>query len=373
MIKMIHSVYIHIPFCKHICSYCDFCKVLYDSSLVDAYLAQLALEVKEKYQQEEIRTIYIGGGTPSSLTLAQLQRLFTIIDSFQLAANCEITIEANFDSLTEEKIAYLSQKVNRISLGVETISSKLQSVIGRVELQTDIRKKISLLRQYQINNINLDIMYALPGETLADVEADVDFLLPLDVPHISAYSLILEDHTLLSLQKPKLISEELDEKMYRLIETKLEKAGYHHYEVSNYAKPGSYACHNLVYWTNQYYYGFGVGAASYLPGKRITNSRSLTKYLQGIRDYEQEIITNQDAIEYEIIVGLRLASGIDKQAFMKRYQIPLSACYAYQSLVEKGLLEETRNHVLVTKSYQYVLNEVILQFLDTKIANKCLA
>lgn len=364
----VSSVYIHIPFCKSICNYCDFCKVFYQKNLVDKYLDCLEEEIKSVYQKEVIRTLYIGGGTPSSLSLSQLKRLFEIIEIFHLSKTCEITMEANFDSLDEEKIIFLKDKINRISLGIETIDVHLQEMIGRHVSKDHIRKIISLLKQYGILNINVDLMYALPKETLKQLETDIAFLLSLDVCHISTYSLILEDHTIFDLKSYLSVDEELDAKMYEMIETRLTSSGYHHYEISNYAKDGYESKHNLVYWKNEYYYGFGVGASSYLLDKRCSTSRSLTKYLDGNIKQDIEKVSMDDCMEYEIMLGLRLDKGVSKSKFKEKFQKEVMDAYNYQSLVQKGYLEENKGSIFIKKRYFYVSDEITLKFLSMKIS-----
>ena len=360
---MANAVYIHIPFCQHICNYCDFCKVFYQAEFANLYLEQLQQEILTTYQNEEISTIYIGGGTPSCLSVPQLKRLFSILSIFKLSNDAEICMEANFDSLDEEKIKYLSKKIHRISLGVETICPRLQSIIGRKQDPKDITHTIGLLKEYGLNNINVDLIYGLPTQTISDLVLDLDFILSLDVCHISLYSLILEEHTKLYLEKTKPISEELDLKMYQLIEKTLTAHGFIHYEISNYAKPYCASKHNLIYWKNQHYYGFGVGAASYLGNKRMTNSRSFTAYLDGKMTKEIESLTKEDELEYEIMLAFRLQEGLDKKAFEKRFSHPLSFYYAYEPLVKQQILQEDATFLRVHPSYWYVLNEVIVAFL----------
>ena len=372
---MAKACYIHIPFCESICSYCDFCKVFYREDLAASYLERLEQEIKQKYQGEVLDTLYFGGGTPSSLSPSLLKRLFSLCSLFSLAPSCEITMEANIESLTEEKVKMMKKfGVNRVSLGMETTVSSLQQVLERPFSKESFQKACSLFRKHGISNINVDLMYALPCETLDDLKTDLDFLCSLQVPHISTYSLILEEHTKLKIQKIKPIAEELDLAMYQEIEKRLKQEGYQHYEISNFSKEGYFSRHNLTYWKNEEYYGFGLGAASYLFPYRRGNTKSLTKYLQGEFSFSEEKVSREDAMDYEVMLGLRLMKGIDKKAFQKKYGVYLSSVYDYSSLIEKKVLTETSSFVALEKEYYYVLNEVIVAFLDRKretVANKC--
>lgn len=364
---MAKAVYIHIPFCQTICSYCDFCKVYYQKKWVKPYIEALKEEITRTYQGEKITSLYIGGGTPSCLSSSELNDFFSLLSLFHFSSNYEFTMEATIETLTEEKIKLMREYgVNRVSIGLETSHHQLLSLMGRVLDIRQVKEVFHLLKKYQLTNINLDLMYALPTENIEMVKEDLAFLLSLNPTHISTYSLILEEHTKLALSKPTLIEEEQDLKMYQLICETLEKQGYNHYEVSNFAKEGYVAKHNLVYWNNEEYYGFGVGAGSYLSKVRRTNTRSITQYLENHYKGEEEILTVAEIIDYEIILGLRKIKGLEKEVFKKKYKESLETVFQYHSLVEKGLLIEEKGCVRVAPNYIYVLNEVILAFLKTK-------
>ena len=364
------TVYIHIPFCRKICAYCDFCKVLYNKEYVMSYLKALEEEIISTYKGEEITTIYIGGGTPSSLSEEELIKLFEILKHFHLAQNYELTFEANSDSLNEEKIKILKKYgVNRVSIGLETTKQNLQKILKRTTDQTEVKTTVVTLRKHGITNINLDLIYAIPSETIKDLTSDLTFLLKLNVPHISTYSLIIEDNTLLKIKGLKNISLSLDRKMYDHITKTLEKNGYNHYEISNFAKKGYESRHNLKYWQNKQYYGFGVGASSYLNNTRYTTTRSLTKYLKGKSLTNGEHLSLADTINYEVILNLRTSYGINKEEFLKKYHQSIDSFFNYKDLVTKKILTETEETIAVNKEYYYVLNEVILKFLNTLQTN----
>ena len=239
--EQIKSIYIHIPFCESICSYCDFCKLFYNKNLAKAYLKELEKEIKNNYKGEEISTIYIGGGTPTSLSYEELSFLFSMLKNIKLANNYEFTIEANVDSLNIDKIKLLKDnKVNRISIGVETFNDNYQKLINRKVSFKTLEDTIELLRDNGINNINLDLMYGFNDESIEVLDKDLEYLLNLNIPHISIYSLIIEDNTILKIDNYKRLDDDDDQLLYKYIEEKLEKNNYHHYEISNYAKDDYY-------------------------------------------------------------------------------------------------------------------------------------
>ncbi len=292
---MANSIYIHIPFCSSICSYCDFCKVFYNEELASNYLDTLKKEVIDNYNNEELYTLYIGGGTPSSLSLSNLNKLFDIIKLFNLSNIKEFTFECNIQDINRDLLKLLKDnKVNRLSIGIETINKEGQLLLNRVISKDDITDKINLAKEY-FDNINLDLIYAYKGETLEILKEDLDFITSFEPEHISCYSLILEEHTKLYIDKIEPIDEELDNKMYEYIMSYLKEMGYNHIEVSNFAKEGYKPLHNLVYWDNKEYYGFGAGASGYINGIRYSNTRSITKYINGElnRDIE-EVDINKD-------------------------------------------------------------------------------
>ncbi len=370
MSSKLDAVYIHIPFCNYICAYCDFCKVFYNKEYVSKYLDALEKEIKVNYKGEVITSLYIGGGTPSSLSIDELKKLFNIISVFNLSKDCEITMETNADSLSLDKIKLLKDfRVNRVSLGVETINENLQDILERRTSKDVVIKCINNLKNIGITNINVDLIYAIEGETLNDLKKDIDFLLSLDVPHISTYSLIIEDNTKLKLNGIENIDKSLDRCMYDFISKTLKDNGYIHYEISNFAKPNFSSKHNLKYWYNLEYYGFGVGASSYIDNIRYSNTRSITNYIGGKTIIDKDIVTIKDKIFYEIMLGFRTNMGINKNNFKNKYNINIEEIFNYKLLVNNNILEETSNYLKVREEYFYVLDEVILKFLETLQTN----
>ena len=364
MQSSVDAVYIHIPFCNYICAYCDFCKVFYNKRLVNDYLEALNKEIKANYKGEVITSLYIGGGTPSSLSLDELEKLFCIINIFNLSEDCEFTMEANADSLSLDKIKLFKKYgVNRVSLGVETINNKLQDVLERRTSKDSIITCINNLKKEGITNINVDLIYAIIGETLNDLKEDLNFLLSLDVPHISTYSLIIEDNTKLKINNVKNIDKTLDRKMYDMISSILKNNNYIHYEISNFSKEGYHSKHNLKYWYNLEYYGFGVGASSYIDNIRYTNTRSITNYIKGKTILDKEILTIKDKMFYEVMLNLRTNRGIDKETFKDKYKINIEDIFNYKDLVNNNILEEDDIYLRVCEDYFYVLDEIICKIM----------
>ena len=304
-------VYIHIPFCKNICTYCDFCKQLYNETNVIKYLNSLELEIKDRYNDEEVDTLYIGGGTPSSLSMLELKRLFEIIKILKMDNLKEFTFECNVNDINEELIMFLkNNKVNRLSIGVESFNKDKLKFMERYADFVDVKEKIQMIREKEISNINLDLMYGIPGETLKDLKKDLNLMLKLKPDHISTYSLILEEYTKLSVNQVKPIDEELELEMYNYIRNKLKNKKYNHYELSNFCLNNKESLHNLNYWNNEEYYGFGLSAHGYIDGIRYENTKNFNKYIENNFVSKQDIIGVKEKQENELILGFRKIKGI---------------------------------------------------------------
>ena len=357
---MVKSVYIHIPFCKNICSYCDFCKFFYKKEWINKYLDSLEKEIKENYKNELIDNIYIGGGTPSSLNIDELEKLFSIINLINLNKKYEFTIEFNIEDIDIKKLELCKKnKVNRISVGVESFDKNNLEFLGR-RTDINIEDKIKLTKKY-FSNINIDLIYALPNQSIKNLEQDLNKYLKLDIPHISCYSLILEEHTKLHNLGIKPISDELDLEMYNLINKKLKD--YDHYEISNYSKKGYESRLNLTYWNNEEYYGFGVGASGYLNNIRYTNSKNIIDYMNGLFKRKEEIVSKDDLISYELILGFRKIKGININEFKKKYNIDIMNLYNIKELVDKDLLKINNDYIYINSNYLYMSNEILVNFI----------
>ena len=359
---MTKSVYIHIPFCKNICSYCDFCKFIYNEKWVGAYLTGLNNEIKDRYMDDPIKTIYIGGGTPSVLSIDELKRLFKIISVFNTNDLEEFTFECNLSDINEGLLEILkNNKVNRLSIGIQSFNEKNLEFMERNADFKDALKKVDLCHQYGFNNINLDLMYAIPGETLKDLKKDLDLFLKLNPTHISTYSLILEDHTKLSSKNVSYIEEELDYEMFKLISKKLNSAN--HYEISNFSIPGYESKHNLVYWNNEEYYGFGLGASGYIDDIRYQNTKNLKEYLLGNYVLEKEILGLKEKMDYEIMLGLRKLKGINILEFKNKYSKDIEEVYNLKPLLKSKDLIKKKGYIFINPQKIYIMNEILIKII----------
>ena len=357
------SIYIHIPFCNSICTYCDFCKIFYNKKYINDYLNNLEQEIKVRYKSEIVNTIFIGGGTPSSLDDEELIRLMNIIEIFKLNDNYEFTVECNIESITENKLKIMKKYgVNRISIGVESFDNSIIKSLGRNHTKKDVYNKMGIVKRY-FSNINIDLIYAAYDD-INILKSDIDCFLKLDIPHISTYSLIIEDNTVLKINGMKNIDEDIDYEMYKYIEDALEKNDYIHYEISNYAKNGYQSKHNLVYWNNEEYYGFGLSSTSYINNERITNTKNLRKYLNG--EYlDTSVYEDKDIrMENEIMLGLRKLDGIDLDRFKEKFNVSLEDIYNIDNLVRNGYLIRDNNCIKINKKYMYISNEIIVRILE---------
>lgn len=358
---MSHSVYVHIPFCTHICTYCDFTKVFYQSNWVSKYLETLQKEINENYQNEIIDTIYIGGGTPSALSVIELTKLFEILKKLKTSINLEYTIECNLENLTKEKLQLFKKYgINRLSIGVQTFQNKFLKFLGRETCNTEI---ISYAKKIGFQNINIDLIYALPNQTIDDLKKDLECFLKLDVPHLSTYSLMIESHTMLYNQKVEPIDEDLDYQMYQTICKFLKNHDYEHYEISNFSKPGFESKHNLVYWNNLEYYGFGVGASGYLNGVRYANTRSITKYFNCDFREDEEYLTMQDKMAYEMILGLRKLKGVSINEFYSKYQKQIHEVFDIIELIGRKKLIKQDGYLKINEKYIYLSNDILVNFV----------
>ena len=361
---MIKSVYIHVPFCKSICSYCDFCKLFYDKKFVSVYLDALEKEINDFYLGEEVDTIYVGGGTPSALSSEELDRFFQIIKVIKRTTHCEFTFECNPEDIDDILLSKLSHYgVNRISMGVESFNKDNLKFLKRVADFDDIKNKMDLIKYYGINNINLDLMYALKGETLEVLKRDVKLFLKLKPEHISTYSLIIENHTMINNDNVSYISEDLDAKMYDYICKKLKRKGYIHYEVSNFAQPGFKSRHNLCYWNNEEYYGFGLGASGYVNGFRYDNTKSLTEYEKGNFHHSEALLSQKEVMEYELMLGLRKLEGVSLEEFFDKYGVNMQDVFPIKPLIREKELIYKNGRVFINPSKIYVMNEILLKLI----------
>ncbi len=358
------SLYVHIPFCESICSYCDFCKVYYDQKQSDLYLQRLNEELSQ-IEQHHLKTIYIGGGTPSALNDEQLEKLMSMLKTYSLEVE-EYCMEVNPESMDYYKLKILKKGgVNRLSIGVQTFQNNLLKEIDRHHNATQVKNLIRYAKQIGFDNISIDLMYGLPKQTKEDIQKDIEVLQTLNLQHVSYYSLILEEGTILKYQNYQPLDDEQEYQWNFLIDEKLQELGFDKYEVSNYAKKGYESKHNLVYWHFENYYGVGLGSCGKNNHQIIEHSRSLTKYLNG--DFKTTTIdeTKEETMFNQIMMSLRLKEGLDLKKFKERYQE--DALEIYQDAIDKnkkeGRLVIEDNFLKATKEGLYVLNDILVDFM----------
>ncbi|OON97666.1 MAG: hypothetical protein ATN31_07915 [Candidatus Epulonipiscioides saccharophilum] len=402
------GLYIHIPFCRAKCYYCDFLSFS-DNTLEKKYIDALITELKiysKNLGDRKIDTIFIGGGTPSAL---QPESLFSICEAveqyFTLSTNLEWTIEANPATLSPAKLPILkNSRINRVSLGLQSTNNEILKKIGRIHTFEDWQKTVNDLFEIGITNINTDLMFALPDQTLSAWQNTLIEVCKFDISHISAYSLILEDNTRLSAEyksgRYKVTPEELDRQMYSEAKRILNTYGFRQYEISNWARDNKLCRHNMIYWTLDEYIGLGLGASGYINNIRYTNTTNLKKYIQELTKddisyvieeknlddmlhvieeknlddmlhiiEEKNLVTMKMSIEEFMFLGLRLSNGISKDEFRKRFGIDIKSVYKNEIakwLAEKALLEND-SYFYLTNFGIDISNTVFASFLDPLI------
>ena len=374
------GIYIHIPFCKSRCIYCAFYSTT-DPSLrqryVDAVCREMVIRGERREERgERIDTIYLGGGTPSQLTADQLRQLFIYINkvyklpppSGGVGGGVEVTIECNPDDITPEYAEALSQlPVNRVSMGAQTFDDQRLHFLHRRHTANQVQQAVSRLREAGICNISIDLMYGFPGETLSQWERDIDSALSIDVEHLSAYCLSIEEGTpLYKLHKRDgsfcvICDEETERQMYYLLIDRLTAAGYEHYEISNFAKPGFRSRHNSSYWTDVPYIGLGAAAHSYDGQQRRWNIDDINTYIKGIENgepaYDYELIDDTTRYNDRVMLALRTCEGLDLQSLTpadRDYLLPLADRY-----IADGLLSNDGHRLRLTRSGLFVSDMVI--------------
>lgn len=358
---MKRGLYIHIPFCQDICTYCDFCKMYYDKNKVDKYLNKIIIDIDNI--NDEIKSVYIGGGTPSCLSCEELEKLFIHLKRFN---NIPFTFEANPENLTIDKIKILKKfNVNRLSLGVQTFNEKYIKLMNRHHNYDLVMEVINNLISEGINDINVDLIYGLPNQTIEELEKDINLFLSLKITHISTYCLMINNHTILKNKKYEEMDQSNARQLYDFIVSKLEKNYFYRYEISNFSKKGYQSEHNLIYWHNEEYYGIGLGASSYINKQRITNTQSLDNYLKDKIIIENEKVNLEDEKFYYLMLGLRLVDGIDINDYKVKFNSDLLIEYKdkIDSLEKKKLVEIIDNKFMITKENLFIMDYILRKLL----------
>lgn len=321
------SLYIHIPFCDNICGYCDFFRVKHNNKLVENWLNTLATEISATVKTKELDTIYLGGGTPSCLSLKQLRKLLEIIKPYSLEC-IEYTIEVNPESITKEKIALLkSYGINRVSMGVQSTSVKLLNEMNRKHTNEQVTKAIEQFKLAKIDNISLDFIYSLPNQTMNDIENTLKQFKKWDVTHISIYSLTIEKGSQFYRDSKDKLDDETEADMYEYILKTLDDMNFERYEISSFCKNNKKSLHNLCYWNDQDFYGISIGASSKINGVRYDNTTNFIDYFNNLYKKDTIILNDKERKFEAIMMGLRLVDGININAFNKKYNTDLTLEY----------------------------------------------
>lgn len=370
------AIYIHIPFCNHICTYCDFYKMVAKKELKIKYIDYLIkeLEMKKEYLAD-IKTIYIGGGTPSSLPITLIEKLLQALSNYiSLDQVEEFTFEANPNDITLELATLLKKyQVNRVSLGVQSLNAKILKILGRKHDKKTVYHAIQLLRSVGLTNINADLMYGIGKERFWTVKKDIRRLIKHKITHLSAYSLIIEEKTIigrqLALGKFKPMNEAKEANIYRKLCNYLTTHNFIHYEISNFCHSGYQAKHNLFYWDNLNYIGIGAGASFYIDNIRYTNIMNLKEYFDGIDKKELNYLettklTEDEQMSEEMILGLRKLEGVKKEVFKTKFGIDIYQKYPFLSdLISKSLIIDDTVFIKVPIDKLYLINEVLVNFI----------
>ncbi|MCS1350445.1 radical SAM family heme chaperone HemW [Mechercharimyces sp. CAU 1602] len=378
------AIYVHIPFCTNKCHYCDFTAYVVKGQPVDAYLDALEREMivtTEQLPPAQIETIFIGGGTPTILEPEQMERLLANLKKYfpQWASTIEVTVEANPGTTGPELLAAMYEGgVNRLSMGVQTFRPELLRAIGRIHSVDDVYRSVQQARKAGFSNLSLDLMFGLPKQTKADMEHTLREAVALEPEHFSVYSLKVEEGTPFDqwqregrLQLPH---EEEELAMYQVARSYLQAHGYPQYEVSNFAQVGRKSEHNLVYWRNQPFYGLGAGAHGYTDGVRHSNVRTIQGYIDASvgthrpRADEHEV-TREEAMENQLILGLRLAEGVSKYQFERKFSCSMEDVFGeiIHAWIQSGHLQWEQEHLKLTEQGLLFGNDVFAAFLGEAI------
>lgn len=373
------SIYIHIPFCKKKCLYCDFPSFSGCENIYEDYVNSLVSELSEnagEYSEYEIATIFLGGGTPTVLPPKQLGRVLdTVLNMYNVRNDAEITIEANPGTVNAQIFKELkSMCINRLSLGVQAWQNSLLTSLGRIHDNETFVRNFNEAREIGFKNISCDLMFSLPNQTLSDWEETLEKIMCLNPEHISAYSLIIEEGTpfkeMYEKGMLKVTDEELDREMYYLAKEMLKGKGYNQYEISNFAKQGFESHHNIVYWNTKEYLGFGLGAHSYIRGERFHNTYSVADYIDAkgntikLRE-DIEILSNEEKMEEFMFMGLRMNEGISISEFKKRFNTEVMDIFkeSIEYLVNQKLLHISNDKLALTDKGIDVSNYVFEKFI----------
>ena len=368
------SLYIHIPFCVRKCLYCDFPSFSGMDGMFEDYVRRLCREMGEaapSFQGIGVKSVFFGGGTPSILPPALMGRIMDkIMSAYDVNSDAEISMEANPGTLDAAKLReYKSMYFNRLSMGLQAWQDRLLERLGRIHRGGEFEDNFLQARDSGFKNINVDLMFSLPGQTMDDWQETLEKVIRLDPEHISAYSLIIEEGTpFFDMYEKGQITEtdeNTDRRMYYLAKEMLSDKGFRQYEISNFAKEGFECRHNITYWRTEEYRGFGLGAHSYVDGTRFHNSADMKEYMAGGGRLDMEKLTPEEMQEEFMFMGLRMNEGISREEFLKRFKTDITSVYGQEisELISEGLLTENNGRISLTDRGVDVSNQVFEKFI----------
>lgn len=368
------SLYIHIPFCKSKCLYCDFPSYYGKDNLMNDYVDALCKEIEIKCNKE-IRTIFIGGGTPTYLDVKNIEKIGKVINKLNLHKELEFTVEGNPGTFSKEKLtAFKNMGVNRLSIGLQAYQNYLLKKVGRIHNIDDFLNSFNLAREIGFDNINVDLMFGLPDQTKEAWTETLEEIIKLNPEHISAYSLIIEENTpfyeMDLKEELKLPNEDLEREFYAITKEKLNENGYIQYEISNFSKLGRACKHNLVYWNLEEYIGCGSAAHSFVDNKRLSNEEEIEVYIDKIKNYcdatkEIHINSRNETMEEFMFMGLRKLNGISIKEFYQRFNVNIYEIYdeVINKFTSNGLLIENEDNIRLSDRGIELSNVVMQEFL----------
>lgn len=362
-----NSLYIHIPFCENLCDYCDFPKLQYFRIFAEQYLPRLKQELNSYHIDHRLKTIYVGGGTPTVLENDLLEELLKIIHPYIEGVE-EYTFEANPETLDITKLALLKRYgVNRLSIGVESTNDEILKAINRHHTYEDVKNSVILAEELGFENINVDLILGLPNASKGQLNRDLDNLLSLPLTHLSCYSLSVNPHTIFFIKGIKPQESDVERELYDIVNERMEKEGFIHYEISNWAKPSFMSKHNYTYWKDEEYYGIGMGAAGYVDGVRYTNTKSINDYLDGVTIVEKEKVSKADDKEYFLMLNLRTIEGIDLELFEEKFDEDLyeDKKEVIEDFINKGLMiyNEKEHRLSLSFEGMMILDTILMQLI----------
>ena len=361
------ALYIHIPFCRNICTYCDFKKFIYNQTRIDNYFKSLFFDL-QKYENNRYKSIYIGGGTPSCIDLKNLNDLLKKSNSLLDGNYKEFCIECNVEDINENFLKILvSNKINRLSIGVQSFQKKFIDFCGRKHTKQQAIDNIMLASKY-IKNLSIDLIFAFPNQTKLDIKKDIEIVSKLPIKHVSYYSLLIEENTILFARKIKNVDDVLQEKLYKYIYKKLNKIGFNRYEISNFSKHKKYeSYHNKTYWKNLHYDAAGLSASGYKENIRYVNNLNINKYINNDYYKDSELaLSKEDIMFEEIMLNLRLDEGLDISKFEKKFKVNFKEKYgaALSFNIKHNFLFVNNNKIKTTLKGSLLLNSVLETFLN---------